>query len=243
MSEVEEDWRSIFRVNDGKKFHDERFMNKAVNLDCLKYMDSFPDDIFDLVVTDPPYVFIKHAVSRTHESYSEADTSILSTYFDDFFKKIFRILKNDGALYCFCDTNSFPVFYNSIKRQTSTIRDITWDKGHCKLGYTWRHQHESILFAPAKDYKAIKSGDGDVIKCDVVEINRRIHDAQKPIRLLRKIISKHGTGNLVFDPFGGSGSTAIAAGLTGNYYNTAELDKAYYEKMIRHIDSNLGVNE
>ena len=238
----EDNWQEFFGLpSDKNKVHDPEITDRCINTDCMEYMKKLPDNCVDMVVTDPPYRYrIEHGVSRTHTVRSISDLSPIQTYFDMLFQQLSRILKPDGCMYVFCDENSYPIFYYNLYPMFEKIRCLVWDKMHCKLGHNYRHQNELIIFVTGKDYRPIKTGDGDVIKQHVVSIEDRIHDAQKPIPLLQKLIAKHGGNNLVFDPFGGSGSTAIAAGLSGNHYLTTELDIAYYEKMKRNIEKHLG---
>jgi site-specific DNA-methyltransferase (adenine-specific) len=94
-----------------------------------------------------------------------------------------------------------------------------------------------------------KSGDrsGDVIQSicfgmnekDIIKQRRdhyaTIHPTQKPVRLLERLlalVSKE--GDLVLDPFSGSGSTAIAAYNTGRQFVGFEIDKEYYEASIKY---------
>lgn len=243
-----ENWKDIFRMqvdNSIARQHPTQFKNKIVKTDCMRHMDTLPDNLFDIIVTDPPFLFAKHVNGANARcDYSDADTLIVRRYFDDFFSKAFRVLKkNNGNLYCFCDVNSFPIFHDAMKKHTPKIRNLVWDKKYIKLGYTWRHQHELILFASTFESKGIPSHDGDVLRYSTVDKDNKLHNAQKPLPLLEKLIGKHGSGNLIFDPFGGSGSTAVAACNTQNYFYVNEMDSNYYAIMKKNILQNTNTTD
>jgi DNA modification methylase len=70
------------------------------------------------------------------------------------------------------------------------------------------------------------------------------HPTQKPIELLERIIKAHtDEGDVVLDIFNGSGSTTIACSNTNRMFLGCELDKEYYEKSLKRIDSLVGVTK
>jgi DNA modification methylase len=63
------------------------------------------------------------------------------------------------------------------------------------------------------------------------------HPTQKPLALLQRCISAHTfNGDVVVDPFSGSGSTAIATLLLDRKFIGAEIDQEYYKKSIVRIN-------
>jgi site-specific DNA-methyltransferase (adenine-specific) len=68
-----------------------------------------------------------------------------------------------------------------------------------------------------------------------------IHPTQKPVRLLERLLALvTKSGDLILDPFSGSGSTAIAAFNTGRDFVGFEIDKEYYDLSIKRLDSVVG---
>ena len=68
------------------------------------------------------------------------------------------------------------------------------------------------------------------------------HPTQKPLELLERIIKANtNEGDIVFDLFSGSGSTAVATTNTGRKFMGCELDKEYYEKSLKRIDDLVGI--
>jgi len=71
----------------------------------------------------------------------------------------------------------------------------------------------------------------------IVPKSHRIHPAVFPMELCEKIIRYYSYhGDLVFDPFGGSGTTGMAASMLGRKFFMIERDKGYYGYMKRMMD-------
>ena len=67
----------------------------------------------------------------------------------------------------------------------------------------------------------------------------QVHQNQKPIELIKRCIDKHSNvGDLIFDGFMGSGTTAIACMNTERNFIGFELDETYYEKSLERIKNH-----
>lgn len=65
----------------------------------------------------------------------------------------------------------------------------------------------------------------------------RVHPTQKPIKLIeRLILASSNSGDMILDPFGGSGSTAIASILTNRNYIIIEKDENYYNNILKRVE-------
>ena len=65
---------------------------------------------------------------------------------------------------------------------------------------------------------------------------KRIHPTQKPEKLINEIIAVHSNvGDIIFDPFSGSGTISYCADINNRYYVASELNKKYYEESINRI--------
>lgn len=197
--------------------------------DCLDVLPRLPEACADAIVTDPPYFLpATHYNVRTGGFRSLADLGMLEHFFRDVFSAIRRVLKPQGSMYVFCDGQSYPVFYALAYCHFKRLRPLVWDKGTAINGFAWRHQHELILFAEREDAPAVKTGDGDVLRCRAVAIDDREHLAQKPVELFRRLIAKTTPpGGLVLDPFVGSASSGLAALGLGMRFLGIEKDATY----------------
>jgi site-specific DNA-methyltransferase (adenine-specific) len=188
-------------------------INQIICGDCLEVMKTFPDESIDLIIVDPPYFLpAEHYQTRKQFRRNFADLGILEHFFKDFFQEILRILKKDKHLYVFCDGQSYPLFYYYLYGDVKSARPLIWDKKTSINAYTWRHQHELIIFAEMPNAVPIPSGDGDILRFSAVNVDVRKHPAEKPVALLRKLILKSSKkGDIILDPMCGSGSALEAS--------------------------------
>lgn len=215
-------------------------INKIILGDCLEILLDVPNNSFDLIIIDPPYFLpATHYQTRTRFRRSFADLGILEHFFKEVFEQIKRTLKSTGFFYVFCDGQSYPLFYYYSYFFTKSVRPIIWDKTVSISGYSWRHQHEIIIFGVMPKSPAIKTGDGDIINdCRAVPIDRRKHPAEKPEELIEKLILKSSQlGDLVADFFMGSGTTCVVAKKLRRKYFGIDIGSEYYEIAKKRIES------
>lgn len=200
-------------------------------------MREIPDQSIPCIVTDPPYFLpATHYCTRTQFSRNFADLGILEHFFKDVFKEFSRIMKQDGVIYLFCDGQSYPLFYYHLYPFCKSVRPLIWNKKTSINGYSWRHQHELIIFAEMPNAPPVPSGSGDIISCSAVPVDKRKHPAEKPTLLLCKLIAKStNEGDLIFDPFAGCGSTLIAAKQLKRKFLGIELSQEYYDMAIDRL--------
>ena len=206
--------------------------------DCFETMKRMPDESVDMILTDPPYFLpATHYQTRKQFSRNFSDLGILEHFFRDVFKEFQRIIKPTGVIYMFCDGQSYPLFYYHLFPYCKSVRPLVWDKKTSINGYSWRHQHELIIFAEMPQAPKQPTGDGDIIRMSAVKVNEREHPAQKPVELLKQLIMKNTKENdVVYDPFAGSGSTIIATMECGRNGIGTEYGKEYYETMEKRIE-------
>lgn len=192
----------------------------------------------DAVVTDPPYFLpAVHYNTRKEFPRSLTDLGILEHYFAGFFAETQAALAPGGVAYVFCDGQSYPAFYATAYRHFRKLRPLVWDKVVAFNGYTWRHQHELILFAETSDALAVPTGDGDIVRCAAVKVDDRDHPAEKPPELIERLIVKSvARGGLVCDPFMGSAPAGVACVRTGTRFVGIERDPTYFDVACRRIE-------
>jgi len=198
--------------------------------DCREILPQL-DVKVDLVLTDPPYFLpAKHYETRRQFPRSLGDLSILEYFFDGTLTDCLSILKNTGFLYLFCDGQSYPVFYVKLYSKVKALRPLIWDKVVSINGYSWRHQHEIILFAEMDNSPVIKTGDGDILKFRAEPIDNREHPSQKSQDLISALIGKSTISEMtILDPFLGSGTTCFCAKKLNRYSIGIEIEEKYCE--------------
>jgi site-specific DNA-methyltransferase (adenine-specific) len=204
--------------------------NKIYNMDCFDGFKEIEDNSIDVILTDPPYFLpAVHYNTRRNFSRNFADLGILEHFFRGVIQEFNRVIKKTGTIYMFCDGQSYPLFYYHLYPFCKSVRPLIWDKKTSINGYSWRHQHELIIFAEMPEAKPVPSGDGDILRFSAVKVDERVHPAEKPIQLLQQLIEKSTKkGDLILDPFAGSGTTLIAAKLTERQYSGFEKAAEYY---------------
>lgn len=212
-------------------------LNIVYNEDCLETMKRMADKSVDLVLTDPPYGINAHKkrgdtgknshIKQKDYKGGEWDISIPQK---EIFDEIFRISKRAiifGGNY-FIDN-----LYN-----TSSF--IVWDKvngdnlyADCELAWT-------NFPSAVRKYEFRWHG---FLQQDMANKEERHHPTQKPVELFKMILRDYALKNdykTIYDPFMGSGTTAIACKSLGLDYIGSELDKDYFEIINKRLQSVQG---
>jgi len=206
-------------------------INKIYQGDCLEELDKLKEKSVDLVIIDPPFFMkLDHFKTRTFFKRNFADLGIIESFFKQVFEKIMRVLKEEGRLYCFCDGQSYPLFWFYLFPYTKSVRPLVWDKKTSINGYSWRHQHELIIFAEMPKAKPIPSGDGDILRFNAVKVDERTHPAEKPLELIKQLILKSSKeGDLILDCFGGTGVVGLGCLELNRKYILIEKEPSYFD--------------
>jgi DNA modification methylase len=121
---------------------------------------------------------------------------------------------------------------------------IVWDKGRLVISrghYHWRH--EPCWYAVRKGKTAHWAGDRKQMTVWLIPHRRSEtgHAAQKPIECMRRPIENHSRpGDCVYDPFVGSGTTIVAAELSGRICRAVEISPAYVDLAIARWEMQTG---
>jgi len=183
----------------------------------------------DAIVTDPPYAIPTQVAQTRTITRNVGDLSIAEAGLSLMFGECDRVLRETGRYFVFCDGTSYPVLSRVFYGKFSTAL-LVWDKDRIGMGREFRKQHELVLHAWQKATPIVESngkGYGDVLHCSPEGVNR-IHAAQKPIGLISQLLRV--CGNVILDPFLGSGSTLIAAKKANKRAIGIEIDVDICEK-------------
>lgn len=183
--------------------------------DCLVEMAKMANASVDLICSDPPYGMSYQSSWRTATPQFDKiqnDTSL--EWLAPFLKEAFRVLKNDTHIYLFC--NDYAV--SDFRREMEAVgfipkRTLVWVKNNHTSGDLegdYGNKTEFILYA--QKGRRFLNGNRDT---NVIEESREacdFHPTQKPVNLMMYLIEKSSKeGEIVLDPFMGSGTTLIAA--------------------------------
>lgn len=152
------------------------------------------------------------------------------------------ILSPDGSLLVFCDWRMVPNLAPSIESAGLRYQNmIVWNKGAMGLGLGFRAQHEIILQFTAGSPRYHDAATSNVIQAGRITADEREHQTQKPVSLMERLIRVVcPPGGTVLDPFMGSGSTGVAAILSGRSFIGIERDPSHFETSCRRLAEATG---
>jgi DNA modification methylase len=209
-------------------------INKIFNEDCLETMRRMPDKGIDLILTDPPYGINADKGFSGSGGFGGSGKPIKRRAYIDvwdnkrpdevIFKEIIRVSK----LALIFGGNYFA---DILPQGTHWL---VWDKmntmptfSDCEL--IWSNSKR-------KSVKIIKHEWNGLIGKE----STRFHPTQKPVELIAKILNKYSKKtDLVYDPFMGSGTTALACIKAGNNYIGSEISKEYCDIAEKRIKQEL----
>jgi len=186
-------------------------------IDAVEWLKSLPSNSVDLFITDPPYESLeKHrAVGTTTRLKNSKSSSnkwfeiFPNSRFRELFEQVYRVLKNNSHFYLFCDQEtSFIAKPIGEEVGFKFWKPIVWDKKKIGMGYHYRARYEFILFFEKGKRKLSNLGTPDIL--EVPRIHRG-YPTEKPVELSEILIHQSSVvGEIVCDPFMGSGSVGVA---------------------------------
>lgn len=216
-------------------------LNQVIHGDCLEIIKSIPSESFDLTLSDPPYGMSYQSSRRTdkHEKIA-LDDSI--EWFSTFAKELYRVMKNDTHIYIFCNEYAISHFRDDLEDAGfSNKRTLVWVKNNHTSGDLlgdYANKTEFILYA--QKGRLLLNGSRDTNVLQFARVNTDNHPTEKPIDLCSYLIEKSSLrGQIVFDPFLGSGTTAVASKNLGRHYIGIELNEKYVETAHSRLRQDL----
>jgi len=207
-------------------------IGKSIRLfqgDCLELMNTLPDNSVDAVVTDPPYG------TKTNQR----DTFMIGEFSNVMplvLPQLFRVLKNDGAFYCFMSWSMMGDWLLRYQQYFKLQNIIIWDKQRhsgCFSSQSWQFTWEGIFFG-IKGKRKIRDYQRDVIHSSEKGSRKAM---QKPVDVVEKLLfASTDTGHTILDPFMGSGTTGVACTHTGRNFIGIEIDPEYFEIAKKRIE-------
>lgn len=200
----------------------------------MAWLRTLPDESIDLVVTDPPYESLeKHRAvgTTTRLKHSKASSNnwfeiFPNDRFAELFAEVYRVLKKNTHFYLYCDPETMFVAKPLAEAAGFKFwKPLIWEKLQIGMGYHYRARYECILFFEKGKRKLNDLGVADVIACPRI---RNGYPAEKPPQVSAVLIGQSTQpGELVIDPFMGSGSAGVAAvGLGRNFLGNDLCDEA-----------------
>lgn len=213
-------------------------INEVYHGDCLEGMRQYPDNFFDVVISDPPYGIDIGKMGFVNDSKqfknlpTDWDKNAMS---EEQFKEMQRISKNQVIFGGNYFTDYLPVSRCWVTWD-KRVKEIKNDFSDCELIWTsFDRPARMIRFrwgGSTQDYTKL-------------ERENRYHPTQKPIEVMKRVLDMFSKkGDLILDPFGGSGSTGVAAAKTGRKYVMYEKEWEYYQiclDRIKEVSEQMGL--
>lgn len=196
----------------------------------------------DMVFTDPPYN-VNYANTAKDKMRGKNRAILNDNLGDGFYDFLLAALTPTvanckGAIYVAMSSSELDVLQSAFREaggKWSTF--VIWAKNTFTMGRSdYQRQYEPILYGWREGGKHHWCGDRN--QSDVWQIKKPhkndLHPTMKPVELVERAIRNSSRpGNSVMDPFGGSGTTLIAAEKTGRVGRMIELDPKYVDVIVR----------
>lgn len=195
---------------------------------------SIPDSSIDLIVTDPPYLYDNKGNGKNTQ-YNELIEGVKAKLYQEFF----RVLKKVN-IYQFCNLNQFEQILQNYKDYKKQL--LIWHKpnGMCLSCYEYYRTIEYIWYVREKGAtfnKDVKRSPYYMQCLNQSSILHHSHPTVKPLNLIKKFIEvSSNPGDLVFDPFVGSGTTVVACQQLGRRFIGFEKETKYIEVCQKRLD-------
>ena len=204
--------------------------NVIFNADCIDVMQAFDSGTVDFILTDPPYV--TRYRDRQGRKVANDDNG---RWLRPAFNQIHRVLKDGGFCVSFYGWNKIDLFMDAWKAAGfRVVGHLVFRKRYASSARFLRYEHEqAYLLAKGNPIRPARPIP-DVL--DFPYTGNRLHPTQKPLEALAPLIEAFTQpGELVLDPFSGSGSTLVAAQQLGRDWTGIELDNGHYHTASKRL--------
>ncbi len=231
--------------------------NKIYNESCLTTLSNMKDNSIDVVITSPPYNMnlrirkgeycsrqIVKEISTKYEGFADnLPIEEYNKFHSDVLKELLRV-SNLVFYNVQIVTGSKRSIFKMIGDFSKNLKDIIiWDKGYAEPAIQEQvlNRQSELILVFEKDYPISRQFRSAVFKRgtlgDVWKIGRdrkkkrgQNHGAVFPEELIKTIIENFSKKNdVIYDPFLGTGTTAVVAKKLGRKYLGSELLKSYYK--------------
>ncbi len=184
-------------------------MIKIHNQDCIVGMqEQIKAKSIKTIIADPPYF---QGLTHNGSKATFDDLNISKYFFVEFFKEAKRILRDDGFVYFFTDWRGYAFYYPIMNEYLQVKNMICWNKG-AGAGNKYTYSHELILFHCSNSASVGSANVWSIDGFSNPRLRAKEHQffpTQKPSDVIRKMLyDTTKEGDLVCDPFSGSGTTA-----------------------------------
>lgn len=232
------------------------FRTNIYNGDSRELIKNIPTNSVDFLFTDPPYNLSKHSTGNIYlPGRAPLNNDVASWDLIDFnpaewVDEFIRVLKPTGNLFIFTSYNQIGQWYNLLDHRFDTSQFFIWHKKNpapkifkagflnsCEMIFCcWNKKHTWNFISQAEMHNFIETP----ICMAPERLRYPKHPAQKPVSVLRKLITIASNENdVVFDPFMGVGSTGVAALELRRRFIGFEIDNNYFRAAKKRLEAVL----
>lgn len=213
--------------------------------DCRDVLDDLAPGA-DLLLSDPPYgMAFAGSSTLTRRANIRADGVRAGMRVVRQMLAAASPKMRDGAHgYLFCHWESWPDFYDAASSYMKIKNALVWWKNRGGVGDTaceYARDYEIVLYGAFGSRAPLRGRRDGAVVANIPPVGReRTHPTEKPVALLSYLIGKStDPGELVVDPFVGTGATLVAAAAAGRRAIGVELEEAYCEVAAKRVEAAL----
>lgn len=203
------------------------------------------DNTVDLIVTDPPYRVISGGKKPKegfgyHVSVLKNNDGKIFKHNDikasDYMSELYRVLKPNSDFYVMTNTLNLREIWEEAEKAGFKFHNLlVWEKNTATPNRWYMKNLEYTLYFYKGQAKAINNcGSKMIFKAD--NPRNKSHPTEKPISLFAHYIENSTQpGDIVLDPFMGSGACGVASALLGRRFVGIEIDETYFKVAEKRI--------
>jgi DNA modification methylase len=215
--------------------------------DSRDVLRNLPEASVDLIVTDPPYGIglFREGAPMSSSKFAESQGAAypdnpkeIMDMLDETFSHAARVLKPDAHAYVFFHMTRYEPIYLMLKKHFGECEEtpLIWVKQTTGIGdpnRAWVYSYEPCFWVN-RGRSLVKPQPFNTLKYDTV--SKKIHSVEKPVALMRHLIEASAVkGELVLDPFAGSGSTLVGAAQLGMKFIGIEKHVDFWRSGIDRV--------
>lgn len=236
-------------------------LNRIYHEDCLVGLKQITTESIDLVVTDMPYKICaggcsphggnpKGILKREREYVADDSADVVRAgklfkhndiYPSEWLPDVYRVLKQSTHCYIMVNARNLKDLQVEAEKVGFIFQQLlVWKKDNCVMNKYYMNQLEFILMLRKGAAKNVNDmGISNCLSCpNIIGKGEQHYPTQKPVALMEVLIRQSSNeGDIVLDPFAGSGSTLIAAKRLNRRYIGFEIDKQYYDMAVKRLET------
>lgn len=233
--------------------------NKIYLGDSFELIKQIPDKSIDLIYTDPPYLHTQHAQSSTDGFFQKKITKINTELNDadlssldncEWCKEAVRVMKNIN-IYIWCSRYQIPMYFDYfLKELGCSFNILAWLKTNPVPTFSNGYSNDKELclyfrkggYCKPKDMFSSKSY--FVQPINLTDKEKYGHPTIKPLNIVKQMIENSSQeGDLIFDPFLGSGTTAVASWQLKRKFLGIEKNEEFYKIACKRLEEEQKILE